>query len=106
MDRDMKNGDVSSGYGFMNIHTDLQQNGLKSLIKYNDIDINYTLYNVDVSIAITLLSRHNILQDNESSNMSEMNVVVVNGDINGDNCYLNNTTGYESNNHNSIDYTN
>ena len=29
MDGDAENGDVSSGYGSMNSHTDLQHNGLK-----------------------------------------------------------------------------
>ena len=29
MNGDVENGDVSSGYGYMNIHTDLQQHGLK-----------------------------------------------------------------------------
>ena len=40
MDGDFENSDVSCGYGFMNTHTDLQHNSLKSLMNYNDR--NYT----------------------------------------------------------------
>ena len=34
-----------------------------------------------------------------------MNMSVDNGDDNGDYCYMNSFTGYDINNHNSIDYT-
>ena len=35
-----------------------------------------------------------------------MNTIVDNGDVNGVYCYMNSSTGYESDNNNSIDYTN
>ena len=44
-------------------------------------------------------------QDNESSNSNEMNMVADNGDANIHYCYMNNSTGSESKNHNSIDCT-
>ena len=34
-----------------------------------------------------------------------MNMIVENGDVNGDYCYMNIYNGYESKNDNSIDYT-
>ena len=57
------NGDVSSGYGSMNIRNIFQQNGLKSLISYNDrddIDMNADLHNVDVSSGISLINIHTL----------------------------------------------
>ena len=91
----------------MNSHTDLQYNGLKSLMNYDvriDIDMNATLHNGDVSSWIGLLNRHTLPQYNESSNLSYMNMNVGNVDINGDYCYRNGSTGPESKNHKSIDY--
>ena len=55
MDGDVENFDFSSGYGSMNIHTDLKQNDLKSLRNYNDnndTDMNYTLQDGDGSSGI------------------------------------------------------
>ena len=60
-------GYVSSVYGYMNSHADLQQNVLESLINdndSNDTDINDTFYNLDVSIGIGLLNIHTLSQDN------------------------------------------
>ena len=34
-----------------------------------------------------------------------MNTSVENGDVNGEYCLINSSTGYESKNHNTIDYT-
>ena len=50
IDGGVKKGDVSSGYGFMNIHNNLQQNGLRSLMDYNDINDTYImlLYRMDM----------------------------------------------------------
>ena len=48
MDGGVEKGDLSSGYGSMNIHTFYQQNGLKSLMNYNDrydTDMNANLHN-------------------------------------------------------------
>ena len=56
---DADKGDVSSEYGSMNSHTDLQQNGLEPLMNDNDIidtDINETLQNSDLSSGIGLLN--------------------------------------------------
>ena len=42
-DGDVENCDISSGHGYMNSHTVCHQNGLKSLINYNnrdDIEMN------------------------------------------------------------------
>ena len=108
MDGEVENGDVSSGYGSMNIHTDLQRYGLKSLINYNDrnyTDMNDNLQNGDVSSGIGLLNSHTLPQDNESIKLNDVNIGAENDDINGDYCYINISTGYESNNHNTIDYT-
>ena len=47
---DVENCDVSSGYGYMNIHTDSQHNGLESLMNDKDIidtDMNENLKNGD-----------------------------------------------------------
>ena len=38
MDGDVENGDGSSGYGYITIHTVYQQKGLKLLMNYNDRD--------------------------------------------------------------------
>ena len=107
MNEDIENDDVSSGYGFMNIGTGLQHNGLISLIKYNgsnDTDMNANLQNGDVSSAIGLLNIHILLQDNDPSNLNDMNISVENGDINGDYCCMISFTGSESKNQNSIDF--
>ena len=64
---DVENIDVSSEYGSMNNHTDVQQNGLEPLMNdnaMNDIDINATLHNGDVSSEIGLLDSHTLPQDN------------------------------------------
>ena len=61
IDGDVDKVDVSSGYGSMNSHTDLQQKYLESLIKDNDridTDMNETLQNGDVSSGIGLLNSH------------------------------------------------
>ena len=43
MDEDVENSDVCSEYGSMNINTDLQHNGMESLINDNDkIDTDIT----------------------------------------------------------------
>ena len=68
--------------------------------------MNSNLHNKDVSSVIGLLNIHTLPQDNESSNLNEMNMSVENCDVNGDYCYMNNYTGSESKNHNSIYYTN
>ena len=55
MDRDVENGDVISGNGYMNSHTVYQHNGLKSLMNYNhmyDIEMNDDLRNGDMSSVI------------------------------------------------------
>ena len=55
--------DVISGYCSINMHTDLQQNYLESLMRDNDrIDtyMNETLQNVYVSSGVDLLNRHTI----------------------------------------------
>ena len=72
----------------------------------NDTYINDNSHNKDVSSGIGLLNSHTLPQDNESSNLNETNMRVDNGDVNGDYCYMNIYTGYESKNSNSIDYTN
>ena len=104
------NCDVSSGYDYMNIHTDLQQIFLESFMNYNyrnDIDINDTLQNGHMSSEIGSLNRHTLPEDNKASNLNGINMSFDQGDLNGDYCYMYiSTTGYESNNHNSIHYTN
>ena len=45
-------------------------------------------------------------KDKESSKLNEMNMSVKNGDVNGDYCYMNISTGSVINNQNSIDYAN
>ena len=70
-----------------------------------DTDMNETLHNGYVSSGIGLLNSHTLPQDNESSKLDDMNVSVGNSDINGDYFYMNTSTGYVINNHNSIDYT-
>ena len=55
MDGDVEKCDFSSGYGYMNSHTDLQQSGFKYLTNYNDkndTDINANLQNGDTSSGI------------------------------------------------------
>ena len=64
---DVDKGYVSSGYIYMNIHADLQQNGLESLMNDNNriyTDTNETIYNGDVSCGIGLLNSHALPQDN------------------------------------------
>ena len=103
------NSDVSTGYGSINIPTDLQQNNLESLMKYNDrIDtyMNETLQNEYLISGIGLLNSHTILQSNESNEVNEVNMSVYSGDINGDYCYVNSYNGYIMRNNNCIDYTN
>ena len=71
----------------------------------NDTYISDTLYNGDVSSWNGLLNIQNISQDNESSNLNEINITVDNVDVNGYYCYINSTNGSESKNHSSVDYT-
>ena len=92
----------------MSSHADLQQNGLKSLINYNDrndTDMNDTLQNGDLISGIGLLNSHILPKDNSSGTLNDMNMSVDKGDINGDSFYMNSSTGYESKNHNFVDYT-
>ena len=72
----------------------------------NDTDVNSNLHHGDISSGIGLLDSHTLSQDNESINLNDMNMSVENGDVNGDHFYINSSTRYESNNHNSIGYTN
>ena len=72
----------------------------------NDTDMNNNKKKGDASSGIGLLNIQTHPQDNEPSNLNEMNMSVDNGDFNGDYCYMNSSTVSESNNHNSIDYTN
>ena len=68
INRSVENCDVSSEYGTMNIHTDLQQNCLESLMNdnySNDTNMNDTSKNGDVIIEIGLLNSHTLPQDNE-----------------------------------------
>ena len=58
-----------------------------------------------MSSGIGLLNSHTLPQYNESSKLNEMNISVYNCDVNGAYCYMNSSTGYDINNHNSIDYT-
>ena len=44
-----------------------------------DTDMNKTLHNGDVSNGIGLLNRHNLPQDNESSDLNDMDMSVENG---------------------------
>ena len=56
----------------MNIHADLQHNGLESWMNENgmiDTDMNETLKNRDVSSGIGLLNIHTLPQNNESSKL-------------------------------------
>ena len=78
-------------------------------MNYNDrdnIEMNYTFKNGDVSSEIGLLKIHTVPQYNELSNLNYMNMSVDNGDINIDYCYMNGSTVFESNNQISIDYKN
>ena len=72
----------------------------------NDTYINDTLNHLDVSNVIGLLRSHTIPQDNESSKLTQINMSVYNVDNNVDYCYINSSTGYESNNHSYVHYTN
>ena len=67
MDGYVENGDVSGGYGSMNINNIYQKNCFKPLINYNnsdDIDMNDYLKNGDVSCGICLINSHNLYQCN------------------------------------------
>ena len=108
IDGDVDKGDVSSGCGSMNTHTYLQLNDLESLMKDNyriDSYTNDTLQNGDTSSGIGLLNSHTLHQADEQSKVNEINMSVDNGDVNGDNFYMNSSTGSVIRNHNSIDYT-
>ena len=48
---------------------------------------------------------HTLTQYNEPGNLNDMNMSAGNGDFNGDYCYMNSCTGYESKNHKPIGYT-
>ena len=75
MNREVENGDVNSGKGYMNRHAVYYQIGFKKLIIYNyrdDIDMNAHLHNGDESSGIGLVNIHTINQFNESSNLDEM----------------------------------
>ena len=105
----VEKGDVSIGYGSMNIHTVYQYNGFKSLMNYNDrydMEMNYNLHNVDVSSGIGLINSNTPPQFNESSNQDEMNWGVKNYNVSGGHCYTNSNTVSEAKNHNYIDSTN
>ena len=98
MDGYVKKVGVSSGYSSMNRHTNLQQNGLKSLMNYidsNNMDINVTLQNGDVISGIGLLNRHTPHKDNDSSNFNDMNMGAKRFHVNGGYCYMNSSTGSE-----------
>ena len=80
----------------MNSHNYLQQNDLESLMKDNDRTDTYmkvTLQNGDMSSGIGLLNIHTIPQANKASKLNEMNMGVDNGDVIGDYCYMNSSTG-------------
>ena len=61
----VERGDVSSGYGRTNSHTLNQENDLKSLMNYNDMDdmdTNANFHDGDMSSRIGLLNSHTILK--------------------------------------------
>ena len=63
----VENYEVSSVYGSIKRNTDLQHNGLKSLMHYNarnDTYMNYTLQNGDVSSRLFLLKSYSLPQYN------------------------------------------
>ena len=65
---DVEKDYVSSGYGSINSHTDLQQHYLESLMNDNDsidTDMNDSLQNLDMSSWIGLLTIHTIPQANK-----------------------------------------
>ena len=68
--------------------------------------MNETLHNGYESSVIGLLYSHTIPQYKQSMNLNEMNMSVENGDVNGDYCYINSSTGCVIKNHNIIHYTN
>ena len=108
IDVDIENGDVSSGYGSMNINNYLQYNGLESWINDSDrieIDMNETLHNGYVSSGIGLLNIHTPPRGNKSGKLNETNMSVDNGYVNGYYCYMNSYTESNIKNHNSIEYT-
>ena len=71
----------------------------------NDTVMNANLHNGGVSSGIFLLNSRTVSQDNSSSNLNDINMGVLNGDVNGDYCYMNSYTGSESKNKNSVYYT-
>ena len=79
MDRDGEKVHVSSACYYMNRHTVYQQNGLKSLMNYNDrdtMDMDDNLQNRYVISRIGLRNIHNLPRYNKSSNLSDMNMGV------------------------------
>ena len=68
--------------------------------------MNSNLHHGDVISEIGLLNSHTLPQYNKSSNSNYMNMSVGNVDVNGDYCYMNISTGYESKNRNSTVSTN
>ena len=70
-----------------------------------DTYMNDTLQNGDVSSVIGLLKSHTLTQAKKSSKLNDINIIVDNVDDNGDYCYINSSTIYVINNHNSVDYT-
>ena len=65
-------------------------------MKYNDridTDMNETLHNGDVSIVIGLINSQTLPQSSKVSQLNDINISVDNGDVNGDYCYMNSSTG-------------
>ena len=58
-----------------------------------ETDIHETLQNGDACSEIGLLNCHTVPQDNKSSKLDDMNMCVKNGDVNGEYCYINISTG-------------
>ena len=71
-----------------------------------DTDINDTYHSVDLIIVIGLLNIHNFPQDNQSSKLDYINMIVENGVDNGHYCYIDISTIYVIKNHNIVEYTN
>ena len=69
------------------------------------MDMNDNLHHGYLSSGIGLLNSHILPPYKKSSNLNEINMGVENGDVNGGHCYMNSSTGSESNNHNSVDST-
>ena len=66
--------------------------------------MNDKLQNGDVSSVIGLLNSHAIPQDDELINLIAIFISVHNGDVNVIYCYINDSTGSESKDRNSIVY--